>query len=315
MITTMENPSSIASQPSFIGFDWGTSSLRAYLINADGKVVDRRQSSDGILKPQNFRDTVSNLCESWDKAYGTLDCIASGMIGSKQGWCDAGYVDAPANFRSLATQLKDISNLAGRRFLLVPGVKQSDPLDVMRGEETQVFGTMYFDQTDRRIAVLPGTHSKWVQTDKGAILNFKTYMTGETFALFRQHSILAKLMPQQAQTEFFVNAFTQGVRLAKASPGNLLANVFSARTLGLFNELPPQALPDYLSGMLVGHEIASALTEFSGRLTLIGDDALIARYSQALKVFDAEHQLVDNNKPVAATGLFHFYQRSQRLGF
>jgi 2-dehydro-3-deoxygalactonokinase len=310
MIATMENSSSIASRPLVIGFDWGTSSLRAYLINSIGTVAEVRKSSQGVLTSQNFRETVSTLCKPWDKAYGPLDCIASGMIGSKQGWCDAGYVDAPANFQTIAKQLKDISHLAGRHFLLVPGIKQGNPLDAMRGEETQVFGAMGVDQLSNGVAVLPGTHSKWVQMENGAVLKFNTYMTGETFALFRQHSILAKLMPPQAEAGLFVEALCEGVRLAKAAPANLLSNLFSARTRGLFNELPSQALPDYLSGILIGHEIASAITEFSGGLTLIGENALVARYSEALKIFNVAHQIIDNNNPVAATGLFQLYQSS-----
>ena len=43
--------------------------------------------------------------------------------------------------------------------------------------------------------VLPGTLSKWVTVRDGRIAHFSTFMTGEIFALLRQHSILARTLP------------------------------------------------------------------------------------------------------------------------
>jgi 2-dehydro-3-deoxygalactonokinase len=76
-----------------------------------------------------------------------------------------------------------IGALAGIRAANAAGVP-----DVMRGEETQVFGAI-----DRQVSLargrhtllLPGTHSKWVQITEGRIATVQTYVTGELFAVLR----------------------------------------------------------------------------------------------------------------------------------
>src|SRR5690606_41799070 len=58
--------------------------------------------------------------------------------------------------------------------------------DVMRGEDTQIFGAMQLEPALRagsHLFVLPGTHSKWVGIENGAIARINTALTGELFAL------------------------------------------------------------------------------------------------------------------------------------
>jgi 2-dehydro-3-deoxygalactonokinase len=66
----------------------------------------------------------------------------------------------------------------------------------MRGEETQLFGALHLLGPDAADGcyVLPGTHSKWVRLHAGRITELRTYMTGELFALLRQHGTLASAM-------------------------------------------------------------------------------------------------------------------------
>ena len=44
------------------------------------------------------------------------------------------------------------------------------------------------------LACHPGTHTKWVAARDGRITGFRTVMTGELFALLKEHSILASRM-------------------------------------------------------------------------------------------------------------------------
>jgi 2-dehydro-3-deoxygalactonokinase len=304
------------SNPYCIAFDWGTSSLRAYLLNSEGLVLADSRSELGVLKPQNFSETVTQICEPWDAAFGRLPCFASGMIGSQQGWIDAGYASTPTNFKAIAQGAKDIFALAHRKFWIVPGVKHIDSatkaVDVMRGEETQVFGACVQDEIQEDIqddfqeflAVLPGTHSKWVQVRNGTIVNFKTFMTGETYALFRQHSILSKLMSSDSSSTLNQNVFLSGAQQSLNAPSDLLHQLFTVRTKGLFNQLKPTEQADYLSGLLIGNEIASAKQIFAGNIHLIGETALVERYELALKCAGLQAKPINPSTPPAAKGLF-----------
>jgi 2-dehydro-3-deoxygalactonokinase len=148
----------------------------------------------------------------------------------------------------------------------------------MRGEETQLWGA---DLAPGACAVLPGTHSKWAWIGAdGRIARFQTWMTGETFGLMRQHGLLGRLM---VDGDFAATDFDDGVRRGLARPAQLLHSVFAARTAGLTGRRRPEALADFLSGVLIGAEVAGALAQGGVEaVTLIGEPALCERYARAL---------------------------------
>ena len=118
---------------------------------------------------------------------------------------------------------------------IVPGMNhwnQGVP-DVMRGEETQVFGAMG-GENQHVIYILPGTHSKWVLTREGRIEDFVTFMSGELFSVLKEHSILGKLMQGDSSHQ---ESFDRGCLQAFESPFGLLSQLFSARMMGLLNKL------------------------------------------------------------------------------
>ena len=270
-----------------IAIDWGTTSLRAHLLDHNGATLDSRATAQGIMQvaPGTFPETLAALVSSWHTLEEPLPVLLSGMIGSKQGWVEVPYVDSPASAAALAQHLVQV---VGRNVWIVPGVKHlaGDVFDVMRGEETQLVGA----QQDG-LFVLPGTHSKWVVVERGSIVRFCTYMTGEVFAALRQHTILSRLMPGELQEDKHdVGAFARGVERARTEP-RLLANLFSARTTGLFNQIAPEALASYLSGLLIGAEFVEAREQFAEAwsadrpLILNGSAALTARYAEAAALF------------------------------
>jgi len=223
--------------------------------------------------------------------------IACGMVGSAQGWVRAAYAPCPAGVDALAARL---ATVRGRDLYVVPGLSSpADPPDVMRGEETQIVGALALhpELAEDACLVLPGTHSKWARVSQGRVTGFATHMTGELFALLRQHSVLARLMPADGSSPASPEAFLRGVDAARED-GGLAHQLFAVRTLGLFKQMASEQLPDYLSGLLIGHEIASELTGEARRLALIGDPALCARYVQALRhLGQPAPLLLDNTAP------------------
>jgi 2-dehydro-3-deoxygalactonokinase len=264
---------------SLVGIDWGTSSLRGALMNRAGEVLESRAFARGILSvPAGQFPTVFKDCfGDWMQA-GVL-CLMSGMVGSQQGWQQAAYCPCPAGFADLAGQLHW---LEPGRMAIVPGlrIEQAGVPDVMRGEETQIFGALAMLGLQDAKLVLPGTHSKWVQVKDGRVVAFSSWMTGEFYALLRQHSILARSLPADDAAPD-PEAFDEGVAQALRSPG-LLHSAFSVRTLSLFERMTASALPSYLSGLVIGEEIKSQTLATGENLVIMGSENLSALYQQAL---------------------------------
>ena len=267
-----------------IAVDWGTSSLRAARIGADGAVLEERASQRGILTVPagGFPGVLQETCGDWLQEPDAL-CLVSGMAGSRQGWQEAPYCPCPAGFGELANALRWVEP---GRVALVPGLscELAGVPDVMRGEEVQVFGAMDLLQMQAGTFVLPGTHSKWVRVDQGRVQSFATFMSGEIYALLRQHSILARMMPPE-DGALDEAAFAGGVRHAQDS-GSLLHAAFSARTLALFERLPSAALPSYLSGLVIGEELRLRAPG-AGEAVLVGSPQLTQRYALALRTLGA----------------------------
>lgn len=274
-----------------IALDWGTSSLRAALLDAGGHVREERSLPRGILTidaggfPRVFEEAIAG----WPAPAGTL-FLLGGMVGSRQGWLEAPYRDCPAGFADIASALAWVEP---GRIGIVPGLTcTGDGVpDVMRGEETQVFGALDLLGLTAGLLVLPGTHSKWVLVADGRIVSFSTFMTGEFYSLVRQHSILARTMPGD-EGELDEPAFERGIRHALRA-GNLLHSAFSARTLSLFGTLPPAAIPSYLSGLVIGEELRSQqLGGDAEAIVIVGVPALVRRYELALHLLGVRARTV-----------------------
>ena len=296
-----------------IAIDWGTTSARAYRIDAAGQVLATRSAPLGIQTIHDFGFVGALDALQGDWRGDAAPRIACGMIGSRQGWIEAPYVACPADLAGLGSAL---TRTPGGELAIVPGARCLDSAgvpDVMRGEETQLAGAVAPDD-GRVLAVLPGTHSKWALVESGHLVEFATFMTGELYAVLLAHSILGRMADRaESSNATGGHAFARGV--ARGLAGDGLAHViFGARTLALAGELEPADVGDWLSGVLLGHEIDSARAWAKGRgseatrVRVIGGDALVARYVGALAQAGVEAEL--GPADAAARGLFRIAQRA-----
>ncbi|WP_034298899.1 2-dehydro-3-deoxygalactonokinase [Herbaspirillum sp. RV1423] len=301
----MTQATSTSSASGLIALDWGTSSLRAYRFDADGRVTDKRALPWGVMNlppaendsdtsaDAGFRRALQAACGDWLRDFPDTPLIAAGMVGSKQGWREAPYLDVPLGIDDIGQTLTAVDTGLGVQLHIVPGLLQCSTLpNVIRGEETQVAGILDQLQVDDILIGLPGTHSKWVHVRDRRIAHFDTFMTGEMYAVLCNHTILGRTMQRDGEADAAGDeAFLRGAVVAKTTDGcaGLLSNIFSSRTLGLTGELSPCAQAHYLSGLLIGHEIAAlpALTNnvLQQRIALIGDDFLCNRYRQVLALY------------------------------
>lgn len=294
-----------------IAIDWGSSSLRAYHLDAAGVVMEQKRSDRGVQSCEgNFAATLAPLIATWNDA----DIMLCGMIGSRDGWFEQPYLDCPAGIDELAAAMApvEVPEFPRRRLWFVPGVadrNSTEVPDVMRGEETQACALLDLLRHGTHLLCLPGTHSKWITVRDGKIVSIATAMTGETYAVMRRHSVLGKLMGKD-DSRFDAYSFDAGLRRSADASG-LLHHLFGVRTLGLFGHFSEAALPSYLSGLLIGHEVrASGLfsrTPRPAQVHLIGNERLIDAYARTLVALGVGVQRHSEN--LAAHGM-HRLSRS-----
>ncbi len=282
-----------------IAADWGTTSLRVYVVGDDGAILEKSESSNGILSIPNdqFDGVLQNSLAALKSDAAGLPVILSGMIGSRQGWVEAPYAKCPASINDLANAVTKVDVSAGSDVHIIPGIETRSSAgvpDVIRGEETQIFGALtQFDVSDATF-LLPGTHSKWVTVENGQIIGFQTYMTGEVFSALRDHTILGRMMAEPASDA----SFERGVAASASDvghdgPGHLLHQLFSTRTLGLFGELSDNEASGYLSGLLIGSEMRAGAKHQQSALHVMAGSTLSDLYVRAAGTLDVAVIAVD----------------------
>ncbi len=286
--------------------DWGTTRLRLFRV-ADGRVTDRA-TGPGIGAPGiDPEATLRAALADWRVA-GRPDSIRlCGMVGARSGWREVAYAECPADraawlaaAASLTLDDTPVTIMAG-----LASVDRAGVPDVMRGEETQVFGALACDATlgvGDRILVLPGTHSKWVRLRAGRITDFRTVPTGELFALLRDHSTLTGGARAEAHDD---EGFGEGLATAATGSGPISA-LFAARAQQLRGGRDAGWALDYLSGLLIGAEIVEMRASLAVEQpdALIGDPNLTDLYARAFGHFGlAVRRLDGDNCALAGLGM------------
>ncbi len=283
----------------WIAVDWGTTNLRAFAMGRGG-VVAQVMSDDGMgkLDKDGFEPALLRLIGPWLAEGRVTEVVACGMVGSRQGWHEAPYRAVPCAPLDPGSLVTAPTRDARIRVRLVPGLKQAQPADVMRGEETQIAGALALMPGFDGVICLPGTHSKWAHLSAGEVVSFQTYLTGEMFALLSQASVLRHGMQGEGWDEA---AFDAGVSDALSRPERIGAKLFGIRAEGLISGLPAAAARARLSGLLIGMELAAARPYWLGQaVVIVGSEGISASYARALKALGVESRLVKGGDAVLA---------------
>lgn len=296
----------MSSATELIGVDWGTSNLRVMRIAQGGAVLDSRSDPRGAsgLAPNEFHGVLTEVARGW------LDdrppVLISGMAGARGRWREMAYLPCPAGVADLASAVASPDDAP--HVSIVPGVavfEDSRLEDVIRGEETQVFG---LDAPDDAVIVGPGTHSKWIRTAGARITDFRTFMTGELFAAIRRGTILGAEMGEPGVDD---DAFATGVERSLRDPA-VTAALFSVRVEGLAGRLSPASSADYLSGLLIGAEVAAQADASHRPVILIGAEALSRRYAAALAQGGFNDVRIADGAAATAKGLWRIHEAASR---
>jgi 2-dehydro-3-deoxygalactonokinase len=277
----------------FVAVDWGTSSFRGWLMSAKGEAIAESRGGEGMLHCVNsgfapvLRDHLAKL-----GAPDGMPVLICGMAGARQGWREAPYLKTPTHLDALHEGAIRIDAPGDVRIL--PGIAQAraDRPDVMRGEETQLLGVTEPDFTG--LVCIPGTHSKWIRIERGHVVEFATYMTGELFSVISQHSILAHAVELDGSSPAESGPFGEGLAAALAAPSGLSASLFRLRAAQLLGFEQRGDGAARLSGLLIGTEIADVRHQYGAQvLRLIGAGQLGRLYEAALKAQGFDVTVVD----------------------
>lgn len=291
--------------PAVAAVDWGTTRMRVWLIDGQGKVLAERRGDDGLITAQ--QKGFSTILEGHLAAMGApaaLPVIICGMAGSRQGWLEAPYVTVPAPLSAILAGAASVPGQS-RDIRIVPGLAQrlTDAPDVMRGEETQLAGAG-LPAKGRQLVCMPGTHSKWVLVEDGTVTGFGTWPTGELFSVLAAHSILRHSLGEHPKPVTSDNPFfRRWCETALGGGGDVTSRLFSIRAAGLLQDLKADDAAACLSGLLIGGEIASAGRRHGAGaepIVLVASGALGTLYGEALGLAGLEVRAVDADEAVRA---------------
>ncbi|WP_295809406.1 2-dehydro-3-deoxygalactonokinase, partial [uncultured Nitratireductor sp.] len=187
--------------------DWGTSSFRLWLLDRQGAVLTESRSGEGMMHcAQAGFAAVLDAHLARVEAPTALPVLICGMAGARQGWLEAPYAKTPARLEELPERAVRIAKVE-RDVRILPGIALDDAAapNVMRGEETQLLGAV--KPSGGALVCMPGTHSKWVRVDAGAVTHFSTFMTGELFSVLTGHTILKHAVEPDSRVEADDTAF------------------------------------------------------------------------------------------------------------
>ena len=285
--------------------DWGNTRLRAFL-EVGGVVSDRRDGPGVALSGgEPPASILASVLAPWRAGHRLDRVFLCGMAGSRNGLVEVPYVRTPAEVHAWRRGARRV--LAGDIEASVAAGIETENFhgapDVMRGEETQIFGALRLDRRlarGCRLIVLPGTHSKWVMVRDAHIARFQTCLTGELFDLLCRHSSLLRA-GAGAGLEAGEEGFEAG--LSAAARGERIASLFEARAAQLVGGRTSGWTRAFLSGLLIGAELTSmvrALKSAAGEVTLIGESALAAFYLRALTDRGITAHALDGDRCVLA---------------
>ena len=302
-------------RPAFIGVDWGTSSFRAWLFSEEGGVLDVFHGPFGIrqITDQSFEKTLRTAIGSWLVANEDIAVIMCGMIGSAQGWYEAGYLSGQIGVGELSSGMVKVPDTQ-LNVMIVPGIRGVSVAglnDVVRGEETLLAGWLQQPTDSEAVFCLPGTHSKWIVAREGQVNQLTTFMTGELFELMRTRSILAPLIDSQAVADSKSDIFSKGLTLAQ-SPAGLLHQMFAIRAGALTGQFAKSDVLTLLSGVLVGAECLAVKSLVQNRsVTLMSSGDLKQTYQNAFEHFGFVFSVADSEQ-AAQKGLFSIFNYIQQ---
>lgn len=321
----------------YLLIDSGTSNSRIRLCDEKGsfksvsKQVGARDvaisGNNNVLK-SSLRTCISEILKKNNIVISDIEAIiAAGMISSNVGLIDIPHISAPASITEIAKNLKTIyfPDIVDKEIIFIPGVKTGFNLenrleekDIMRGEETEMFGYLESEQEENCEEVLfmhYGSHHKCIKVSSGNIVESRTSITGELLMAIAQNTILKSSLIPIDQVNVNIGMVREGVKAAEVSGfGRAL---FTTRILDVMEKRTSQELTNFYLGVLLHMDlelISVLMTQYTKKIILYGKklfpsitvDLIAERYPQIETITISEEQ----SDFLSSKGAIKIYKKS-----
>ncbi len=303
--------------------DWGSTNFRAFLMN-EGRIAESCQAGGyGVLtstlsqttdRVRQYASFLYGQIGPWISAHPTAKIIMCGAIGSREGWLNTGYIEAPADFQKLGESLRLLTEserdvFTDNPLYILPGLAVAYPNgrhDVMRSEEIKSLGALNHLGMDDALLCIPGTHCKWVGVRGKHVTDFHSIMTGEIYGILSSAGSLGPIFQTSPEHDVVdIASFERGLNLAQEG-NDLLSDIWQVRAQTLRSQNPPHYLKNYFSGILIGHEILQMQKTYAGNtdIVLLSDSGPRKDlYHYALRYFEFKILAEVESETAVCTGL------------
>ncbi len=292
----------------FISGDWGTSNLRLRLVDKENcTILSSIETDTGIANTfaqwklsgeerilfyqSILLSAIHQLEKNVSFSLKGTSVVVSGMLSSTMGMIELPYAPLPIKVdgEGLIVHSLPITDEFTYPLQIISGVRTGN--DLMRGEEVQVIGACQLSGKVDGLVILPGTHCKHVWVKDKHLIDCKTYMTGELFALLANDSILAASIDTTASTEDvgWEVCFQEGIE--KMISSTLLAELFGIRAGHLLQQRTAQQNKHYLNGLLLGSELKNFPRESNESILLVGNRQQLCYYQSAFGLLGVSGEL------------------------
>jgi 2-dehydro-3-deoxygalactonokinase len=262
------------NRDAFLAIDCGTTNTRVWLLRG-GDVAARAEVEAGVRdtartgSPATLKGGISHAIEQAAAQAGGEPpdvALAAGMITSPLGLVNIPHVPAPVASADLSAEVRRVEfpDYGGLAVYFVPGVRsgtleedrqQAPNADIIRGEETEIFGTLeMLDVSGPLLYVHLGSHTKMVRLDRrGRIVGGITTLAGELDHVVRTETILSAALPPERMEECDGELLDQGA--AWAQKYGLSRTFFLLRILEQSGGYTPHELGSVFAGAIASEDL------------------------------------------------------------
>jgi 2-dehydro-3-deoxygalactonokinase len=323
--------------------DMGTTNCRVFLFEGN-RILARVEGEFGVrdvaraLSREDLRSKLEALileaaqqAQSSGPAALARYALGAGMLTSAQGLMEIPHVAAPAAGLDLARNMVRFPSRLARsiELFLVPGVRTGTVStdaettlrsDLMRGEETLVFGLLATGSMKPNTVLFNlGSHWKWIWADSnGRIARSRTALTGELIHVTQCLTLLSSGLPRTKPVTLHEEWLDLGSREVRRS--GLTRSLFCVRLLEQAGHGTPEERLSFLYGAFLEAEFAAVDRDESfadlRSICITGPPALAEAWKQKLSPMQCEVHIVreEDRERAYVEGLGQIFLLAQQHG-
>lgn len=312
----------------YIGMDMGTSNTRLWLCEGERVLGESKAAFGAKFGKMNGKKALFEQTGAQIRALLTeagisetdVECVVvSGMGGSEMGLCEIPHISLPADCYSHANALTRVClpEVTSIPMVFIPGIKavKGDKLcDIIRGEETEIYGLLEHLPAEPCVLLLPGTHNKIVRVgEDGTILDFVTTLSGEVLDMVMHHSILCA----SVDYDFTLQEAFARRGMDDAEKNGLNAALFQVRLLEK-NGHTRDEMTSFLFGAVLGDDARLIRSLSAGKKVYVGGreglkKVYCALLDEAIALPEAVCDHAVRRGQAALLGLYHRHAAREEI--